>query len=565
MNRRKIITGLLPLLTAFSLVGCGENANKPKPNPGINDDEDEEQGPIEIGDSVKHWTNTKKFSEAPLGISSNSSEGTGSVEVETTFGREDKVSLYYTLNAGSNKKGVLGTDFLENPYFTEDDAKNGDIISLYFYLPSDSNIASLQLSAKGSGRDVINGDVVSSEDKNEEWIRTVISYDTLDTLGGIRLNYEVVDASLPAKFYIDDIDITLGEETVSTGYVSNDESLYKTYEDYFKVGACMSNNMLKNTTIRKIAKENFNSLTAENEGKPEQILDQTKCQEAAQNDPAAVVIKTTPFEKLYNWCEANHIGVRHHTFVWYSQTPGWFFTTNYTQNGPKASRELMLQRMENFIGTTLDTINERWPGLVYAVDVSNEAIENGGLRTNNNNWYNTVGEDFVYYAFKYASQYKAEDQKLFYNDFSFDYNTNHCKYALDTLLKKAIEEELIDGVGIQGHIDSNANLENIMTDARMIQAKGLECQITELDITVNGTSDQNLEQQKTAYKNLTKKILEANIAGETNVTAYVVWGINDDASWKSNQNPLLFDRTFKKKPAYYGVLEAIQDIVQIEE
>ena len=564
MNRRKLITGLLPLLTAFSLVGCGETNDKPKPTPGPSDDEEEEVGPIEIGDSVKHWTNVKKFEDAPLGISKTSSEGTGSVEVTSTFGRNDKVSLYYTVNAGSNSKGVLGSDFLENPYFTEDDAKNGDIISLYFYLPSDSNLKTLQLSAKGSRRDTINGDVVDVTDKNEEWIRTMISYDTLDTLGGIRLNYEVVDASLSAKFYVDDIDIELGAETVETGYVSNEESLCKTYEDYFKIGACMSNNMLKNTTIRKIAKENFNSLTAENEGKPEQILDQSACQAAVANDQSAVVIKTSPFEGLYNWCEANHIKVRHHTFVWYSQTPAWFFTTNYQQNGPKASRELMLQRMENFIKVTLETINNRWPGLVYAVDVSNEAIENGGYRTNNNNWYSTVGEDYVYYAFKYASKYKAEDQKLFYNDFSFDYNTNHCRFALETLLKNAISENLIDGVGIQGHIDSNANLENIMTDAKMIHQKGLECQVTELDITINGTSDSALDQQKTAYRNLTAKLLNSNLKGETNVTAYVVWGINDDASWKSNQNPLLFDRNFKKKPAYYGVLEAIQDIQTAE-
>lgn len=563
MNK-KLLKGVLSFAAIFAMVGCGTKPD-PKPNPIIDNDEEEEQGPIEIGDTVKMWGSKKNSENAPLGFSSNSSDGSGTITIDETFGRNDKQSLYCTVNAGNNAKGVLGSDYLETPYFTEDDAKNGDIISLFFYIPADSNLKSLQLSAKATRNDTINGDVVEiTSDNTEDWVRTIISYDTLYTLSAIRVNYEVVDSTLPAKFYLDDIDITLGEETVETGYVSNDESLYKTYEDYFKVGACMSNNMLRNTTIRKIAKENFNSLTAENEGKPEQILDQSACQAAAATDPSAVVIKTDTFEGLYSWCEANHIKVRHHTFVWYSQTPGWFFTTNYQQNGPKASRELMLQRMENFIKTTLETINDRWPGLVYAIDVSNEAIENGGLRTNNNNWYNTVGDDFVYYSFLYASQYKAEDQKLFYNDFSFDYNTNHCRYAVDTLLKRAIEEDLIDGVGIQGHIDSNANLENIMTDAKMIHEKGLECQITELDITINGTSDSALEQQKTAYKNLTTKIINSNLKGETNVTAYVVWGINDDASWKSNQNPLLFDRTFKKKPAYYGVLEAIQDIQTAE-
>ena len=102
--------------------------------------------------------------------------------------------------------------------------------------------------------------------------------------------------------------------------------------------------------------------------------------------------------------------------------------------------------MENFIRVTLEDINERWPGLVYAIDVSNEAIQNGGVRkTDNYNsrpnyWYETIGDDFVYWAFKYARQYAREDQELYYNDYQYDYDTNNCKFAVNTLLKDAIEE-----------------------------------------------------------------------------------------------------------------------------
>ena len=116
-------------------------------------------------------------------------------------------------------------------------------------------------------------------------------------------------------------------------------------------------------------------MTAENEAKPERVLDQAACQELAKQDNGAVAITIKPFEKLYDFAEANGIGVRHHTFVWYSQTPNWFFTTDYTDNGPKASKELMLERMENFIRETLDTINARWPGLVYAIDVANDMVK----------------------------------------------------------------------------------------------------------------------------------------------------------------------------------------------
>ena len=246
------------------------------------------------------------------------------------------------------------------------------------------------------------------EDNVEQWIRLVASFDTLETLGAIRLNYKVVNLSEYATFFVDDINITYGEETVATKYEYNDESLYRTYQDYFKVGACMSSTMFHNTELRKIVKNDFNSITAENEGKPEQVLDAEECRRLAKEDPTAVAITTAPFEKLYSWCEAHHIGVRHHTFVWYSQTPGWFFNEGYKDNGKKVNKDVMLGRMENFIKVSLETINNRWPGLVYAVDVANEAInqnQDSALRTDNNNWYSTVGKDFVYYAFKYGRHF----------------------------------------------------------------------------------------------------------------------------------------------------------------
>ena len=207
-----------------------------------------------------------------------------------------------------------------------------------------------------------------------------------------------------------------------------------------------------------------------------------------------LLFKTSPFEKLYSFAEANHIGVRHHTFVWFDQTPSWFFTEDYA-GGQLVSRNVMLDRMENFIKVTLETINDRWPGLVYAIDVANEAIENGGTRTNNNNWYKTVGKDFVARAFEFAYEYKDEDQELYYNDFSFDYNYSHCQYAINTLLKEPIENGWIDGVGIQGHIDADQNMENVMNDAKLIKQAGLKCQITELDIETRGSGDGIWEKQ----------------------------------------------------------------------
>lgn len=551
-NKKHLLCSVVSLLSISFLVACNSNKNTTS----------EEPKPIEIGDTVKEWRTNYDLDSLPLGLADTNSKG----EIVKDFGNYDNSSLKYEVKKSSNM--YLGSDLLEEPYFLEDDAKNGDIISLYVYVPSEGNISSLQLEVfPSSMNNGIKSDLLEIDSSLEQsWNRLMISFDTLETLGAIRLNYQIADGADSATFFVDNINITLGEETVKTGYEYNEESLYKAYEPYLKVGTCMSGRMLANTELRKITLDNFNSITAENEGKPEQILDQIACQELAKTDETQVAIKTAPFEKIYDYAEAHHICVRHHTFVWFDQTPQWFFRKNYDSNGALVSKSVMVARMENFIKTALETINSRWPGLVYAIDVSNEGVQNGGIRKKDNNnmnpnyWYETIGDDFVYYAFKFARQYAEEGQELYYNDYAYDYDTNNCKFALNTLLKDAIAEELIDGVGIQGHLDTNNfSLDAVIKDAEMIKEKGLKCQITELDITVNSESTADLNNQKNAFKRLGARVLESNASGKTEINAIVFWGIRDDMSWKRNQHPLLFNENYAKKPAYYGFLEAVEE------
>ena len=556
-NNRTFLCAALPILALSLLVGC----NKKQP------EESSEKKPLEIGDTVKEWTSKKDLEEAPLAHASK----TGLVEIVDDFGNEDNSSILYKAEYNA-KTAYIGSDLLEKPYFTEDDAKNGDLISLYAYVPGNGNIATLQLEVFPiSMNDSIKSKAMTfGEDNLDQWVRIMVTFDTLETLGAIRLNYTVEERDYLGIFYIDDINITYGEETVKTDYEYNDESLYLKYQDYFKVGGCMSASMLNNTMLRKIAKDNYNSLTAENECKPERILDQNACQRLADDSEVAITVK--PFEKLYDFCEVNHIGARHHTFVWFDQTPSWFFREGYESNGAVVGKEKMLKRMENFIKTTLNKINTRWPGLVYAIDVSNESIVNGAVRKKDNNnqnpnyWYDTIGSDFVYCAFKFARQYAAEGQELYYNDYQYDYQTSNCTFAVNTLLKEAIAEELIDGVGIQSHLDANNfSLDAVIKDCEIIKAKGLKCQLTELDITVSGSSTTVFNNQKKCYKDLVTRVLEGNASGKTDVNAIILWGITDNLSWRGSQNPLLFNSKYGKKPAYYGFLEALDEVYPPEE
>ena len=497
MKLKKVfLAAVLPTLAVSLLSGCNNNNNQPsstpKPQSFVPADDEDEEIIYEIGDTVKEWTHPSDFENAPLAVPA-SNAGSGSGTIVKDFGYNDSYSIKYQLKVGNNKEGYISSDALEEVYFNDMDAKNGDIISLCYYVPADGNVASLQLQVMPiSGNNAISGDQITFNENNlDKWARTVVSFDTLETLGSIRVIYKAIDESKDVTFFIDDINIEYGAETVKTGYEYNDESLYKAFEDYFTIGTCMSANYNRNTQLRKIIKDNFNSVTAENEAKPDSTLDQAACQELAKTDETAVAISTKSFEKIYDWCEASHIKVRHHTFVWHQQTPGWFFNKGYQNNGQQVSREVMIGRLNNFLKATIETLDERWPGLVYALDVVNEAIEEVG-QMRRGNWMNTVGDDYIYQAFLAADKYKKDYQEVYYNDYAFDQiewgGVERCQWAVDELLKKAIDEDLIDGIGIQAHIEKPEYADAVIEDAKIICKAGIKCQITELDININGNN-----------------------------------------------------------------------------
>ncbi len=564
-NAKFFLLAALPMLVTSLLTGCNSNHGN---EDNSESDVPEEPVPLEIGDTVKEWSSRYDLETVPLDVK-ESNEGT--VNIVNDFGNHDKCSLECNITGE-----YISSEVIETPYFTDDDAKNGDIISLYIYLPSDHNIKSLKFQALGSGNFVVSqwggssGETISAdeisvdENKEEKWIRTELSYDTLETLGALRLNITRNEVSKPAHFFVDDINITLGEETVETGYEANNESLCEAFEDYFTIGTCMSAGYTRNTKIRQIIEDNFNSVTAENEAKPDSTLDQAACQKLAETDETAVAINIKGFEKIYDWCEAHHIKVRHHTMVWHQQTPAWFFNKGYQSNGQQVSRDVMIGRLNNFIRETIETLDDRWPGLVYAIDIVNEAIEEVG-QMRRGNWQNTIGNDYIYQAFLAADKYKMDYQEVYYNDYAFDQiewgGIERCQWAVDELLKQAIDEELIDGIGIQAHIEKPEYADAVIEDAKIICAAGIKCQITELDINISGNNESAFAQQKDLYKKIVKSVLEGNDNGTMDVNAIIVWGITDNTSWHSSNYPLMFDNNYAKKPAYYGFMEALDEFI----
>ena len=336
-----------------------------------------------------------------------------------------------------------------------------------------------------------------------------------------------------------------------------EETIRSVFGEYgLKAGTCMSEYMVSNAECQEIIKTNFNSITFENEMKPDYILDQ-----AASKATGDLVVKfPASTEKMLKWCSDNDMAVRGHTFVWHSQTPSWIFYDNFDVSGTLVSREVMLARMESFIRQTFELIEIMgYSEMFYAYDVVNEAwMEDGTKR--DSLWLQTIGDDYLWQAFYFADKYAPEHIDLYYNDYNEQFKTETLYNFAQTL----VDEDgnyLIDGIGFQAHLYTEDSLEDYFVTVDRIASLGLKVNLTELDVCLGKyqysqyATDANLKVQGQFYYNLIEGLLSRIEAGTLKSDSLTIWGFADQLSWRREYSPLLFNLKMKPKYAYYAVLQ----------
>ncbi|OPZ94245.1 MAG: Endo-1,4-beta-xylanase Y precursor [Firmicutes bacterium ADurb.Bin419] len=372
-------------------------------------------------------------------------------------------------------------------------------------------------------------------------------------------------------FYLDDftaMPATLPE------IEKNIASLKDVFSGYFRVGGAASASELAPKPARELFIKHYNSLTLGNELKPDSVLDYNATVAYMEENPYDQVnpqVTLRNAKMQLDFARDNNIPVRGHTLVWHAQTPDWFFKENFSQDesAPWASKEVMLQRLENYIKNLMKLIETEYPTVeFYAWDVVNEAVDpntSTGMRNPGSNnkqsgnslWMQTVGEDFIVKAFEYAREYAPADCKLFYNDYN-EYEDRKLNFIVD-ILTKLKSKGLVDGMGMQSHwVMDYPSLSMVESAVRKYDALGLEVQLTEIDIKNTDNSTSALERQATRYQQFISKIAALKKEG-LNITAIVFWGVTDATSWLGGY-PLLFNGEYKAKPAFYSIVNNITPI-----
>ena len=89
----------------------------------------------------------------------------------------------------------------------------------------------------------------------------------------------------------------------------------------------------------------------------------------------------------------------------------------------------------------------------------------------------------------------------------------------------------------------------------------MKIQLTELDVCLGKyqapleASEDNLIKQGKFYYDLINGIFERVDAGKLKMDAFTFWGFCDSYSWRREYRPLLLDKNFNPKYAFYGAIQ----------
>jgi endo-1,4-beta-xylanase len=260
----------------------------------------------------------------------------------------------------------------------------------------------------------------------------------------------------------------------------------------------------------------------------------------------------------------------------------WFrdsLWTTYLNEIPENQRWSFLeQHIRNIIG--------RYKNKTRYYNVVNEAFdEYGNIRPEKIdenlvtgeyagiNWLYPLGSTYIEDSFRVAHE-AGPNVRLVYNDYAIEgndenSNTNAKWEAILAIVKDFKARGVpIHVVGFQGHHTMRYGLPDpaILAERfRILHQLGIEVRITEFDLNIADTGDtlqERLAQQAAYYKAVLNVCLAA-----PNCTGFQTWGFTDKYTWYNDPNnpeadpearPLIFDRSYRKKPTYYALRDALR-------
>jgi endo-1,4-beta-xylanase len=239
--------------------------------------------------------------------------------------------------------------------------------------------------------------------------------------------------------------------------------------------------------------------------------------------------------------------------------PAWLVPTRFGNFGrPPAEFD---QIMKDYIETSVRHGGDTY----FAWEVVDEPLSN-----KNQPWEAAFGRDeYIAKAFRYARAANptvALELNETFGQAGID--RGKCDEFFDLIGRLKARGVPLDAVGTEMHIEAQQLRPTYLDELKYFlgraRAAKVQAYITELDVYQGppGAFPNPMEHQKQIYHDVA-----ATCLADANCTTLIVFGVSDVRSWlrakvrdpRLDAEPLLFDEQFQRKPAYYGVLEALQE------
>ena len=246
--------------------------------------------------------------------------------------------------------------------------------------------------------------------------------------------------------------------------------------------------------------------------------------------------------------------------------PDWLLKGNFT-------RDEYIQILEQHVKTMVG----RYKGRVQEWSVANEAPSRS-FYPGADFWNDKIGPDYIEMVFRWAKETDPNSILIFNDNNNESPRDSDSSRVVDKMyytVKKLREKGVpIDVVGMQMHLllkfssPTAPQKDDVIATMQKFADLGVRIYITEFDVDLTkqpGTQTEKWDYEAQLYRDMLEACLESGVCD-----SFATWGISDSTSWitcmdagclvkEPNADPLMFDKEFNPKPAYFAFRDVLQN------
>lgn len=274
-------------------------------------------------------------------------------------------------------------------------------------------------------------------------------------------------------------------------------------------------------------------------------------------------------DRIVDWAIRHGFRVRASHLVWGATEETSDVLPDWLVQG-KFSRDEYIQILKEHVTTVVS----HFKGRVTEWSIANEAISRSAWK-GSDFWMDKIGPDYIELSFRWARE-ADPNGVLIFNDFNNesprDGETKRIINGMYETVKKLKSNGVpIDVVGMQMHLllkyssQIPPKKQDVLDTMRKFGELGVRIYITEFDVDVHkvpGSQQERWEYQANLYRDMVEACIESKVC-----TSFATWGVSDSTSWITceekwcvkvpDADPLMFDRDFNPKPAYFAVRDVL--------